>query len=224
MPAIADPRALFLHELGDILTAERTIEKMLGTLQTEASNAELAEGLERHREQTRRHVANVEEAFRTLGEQPKAEPCPGIEGIKTEHEQSAGEVAPELRDLFTGGSVARTEHYEMAVYRGLVTKAKALGERDAARLLEENLRQDEQMAEEIESLAERLLDQQTGKARAGDGSRSTRGSRRESDGSDDDLERLTVEELQKRARRAGIEGRSTMSKSQLVEALRRAKR
>jgi ferritin-like metal-binding protein YciE len=209
MTLISDPRALFLHELGDILGAERTIEKMLGKLQADVRDKDLARGLERHRDQTRQHVANLEEAFRTLGEQPKAERCPGIEGIRTEYDESAHQVAPELRDVFTGGAVARTEHYEMAVYRGLVTTAKALGERDAARLLEKNLKEDEQMAKEIESLAERLV---------ADRAKETAGARRSaaSEGLDD----LTVDELQARAREAGIEGRSKMSKRELVRALR----
>jgi ferritin-like metal-binding protein YciE len=209
MTLISDPRALFLHELGDILGAERTIEKMLGKLQADVRDKDLARGLERHRDQTRQHVANLEEAFRTLGEQPKAERCPGIEGIRTEYDESAHQVAPELRDVFTGGAVARTEHYEMAVYRGLVTTAKALGERDAARLLEKNLKEDEQMAKEIESLAERLV---------ADRAKETAGARRSA--ASEKLDDLTVDELQARAREAGIEGRSKMSKRELLRALR----
>lgn len=213
MTLISDPRALFLHELGDILGAERTIEKMLGKLQADVRDKDLAKGLERHRDQTRQHVANLEEAFRTLGEQPKAERCPGIEGIRTEYDESAHQIAPELRDVFTGGAVARTEHYEMAVYRGLVTTAKALGERDAARLLEKNLKEDEQMAKEIESLAERLVADRA-KQTAG----ATSGARRSA--ASEKLDDLTVDELQARAREAEIEGRSKMSKRELVRALR----
>ena len=40
-PKMSDPRELFLHELGDLLFAERTIEKALPKLANEATNAEL---------------------------------------------------------------------------------------------------------------------------------------------------------------------------------------
>ena len=34
--------------------------------------------------------------------------------------------------MFLTGAAARTEHYEIAAYTGLITMAKALGETDAA--------------------------------------------------------------------------------------------
>ena len=79
--------------------------------------------------------------FETLGETPKAEKCPGIEGIKAEHDAFISEEEPsqEIRDMFLTGAGARTEHYEIAAYSGAITLAKSLGEADAAELLEENL-------------------------------------------------------------------------------------
>ena len=41
--------------------------------------------------------------------------------------------------MFLTGAGARTEHYEIAAYTGLVTMADALGEKDAAKLLRTNL-------------------------------------------------------------------------------------
>ena len=48
----------------------------------EASDQELVSGFEMHLEETRQHVKNIEAAFEKLGEEPKAEKCPGIDGIK----------------------------------------------------------------------------------------------------------------------------------------------
>ena len=59
-------------------------------------------------------------------------------------------------DLFAASAAARTEHYEIAAYEGLVTMAKAMGEPDAARLLEENLKQDKTMLRETNGLSRRL--------------------------------------------------------------------
>jgi hypothetical protein len=44
LPQMTDPRKLFLHELGDILYAERVLIKALPTLQKEATDREFAAG------------------------------------------------------------------------------------------------------------------------------------------------------------------------------------
>ena len=87
MSKITDPRELFVHELGDILYAEKVLVKALPKLATEATDAELRSGFEAHLAETRQHVANVEQVFTALGEKAKAEKCPGIDGIKAEHDE-----------------------------------------------------------------------------------------------------------------------------------------
>jgi ferritin-like metal-binding protein YciE len=155
---MSDPRKLFLHELGDVLYAERTLVKTLPKLQGEASDEELTLGFEEHLEQTRQHVKNVEEAFEKLGEQPSAEKCPGIEGIKQEHDDFVAKESPsqDVLDSFLTGAGARTEHYEIAAYEGLVTKAEALGESEVVQLLNENLEQEKAALEKLKTIGKRL--------------------------------------------------------------------
>ena len=149
MSKMTDPRELFLHELGDILYAETVLVKALPKLAQEASDDELRAGFEAHLEETRQHVKNVEKAFEALGEKAKAEKCPGIEGIKKEHDEFMQEEQPSK-------DVARTEHYEIAAYTGLVISAKALGEAECAGLLSENLEQEKQALAKLETVAKRL--------------------------------------------------------------------
>ena len=99
MTTMSEPRELFLHELGDVLYAERTLVKTLPKLQKEASDDELAQSFADHLEETKQHVANVEEAFKTLGEKPKAEKCPGIDGIKQEHDEFVDKESPSAQVL-----------------------------------------------------------------------------------------------------------------------------
>ena len=96
--------------------------------------------------------------FESLGETPKAEKCPGIEGIKAEHDAFMSEEDPsqEIRDMFLTGAGARTEHYEIAAYSGAITLAKSLGETDAVGLLEENLAQEKKALSTLETIAKRL--------------------------------------------------------------------
>ena len=157
---MSDPRDLFLHELGDVLYAERTLVKALPKLQEEASDEELAQGFADHLEETRQHVTNVEQAFKALGEQEKAEKCPGIEGIKKEHDEFVANQSPsqDVLDSFLTGAAARTEHYEIAAYEGLVTMADAMGEDEVARLLSENLEQEKTALTKMQAIGKRLAE------------------------------------------------------------------
>ena len=158
MPVMSTPRELFLHELGDILYAEKVLVKTLPKLANEATDLKLRSGFDGHLEETKQHVINLERIFATLGEKPKAEKCPGIDGIKAEHDEfiSAEEPTPEIRDMFLTGAGARAEHYEIAAYSGLVTMAKALGETDCVDLLKENRAQEEEALGKLEKISKRL--------------------------------------------------------------------
>jgi ferritin-like metal-binding protein YciE len=155
---MSDPRDLFLHELGDVLYAEKTLVTALPKLKEEASDEELANGFAKHLEETHQHVKNLEQAFEALGEPAKAEKCPGIEGIKKEHDDfvSNESPTPEVLDAFLTGAGARTEHYEIAAYEGLVTMATAMGEDEVASLLNENLEQEKATLKKIQTIGKRL--------------------------------------------------------------------
>ena len=162
MANITSPRDLFIHELGDVLYVEEKLEQeVLPKLIGEVTDQELRKGFEKHLEQTRSHIENVESVFEQLGEQPTAQECIGFEGLRQEHEKLAGEVSIDLMDAVATGSAARTEHYEISAYEGLITKARALGEKSAVDLLEQNLKDDKETARQLESIAKRLSKEQT---------------------------------------------------------------
>jgi ferritin-like metal-binding protein YciE len=160
MSQMTTPRDLFLHELGDILYVERrlfdgVLPKLLGEVQSD----EFCKRLERHLEQTRGHITNLEQAFDELGEQPHEEVCIGFEGLRKEHDQLVEEASRELLDLVDAGAAARTEHYEIAAYSGLIEMARALGEQNVVTLLDENLKEEKETLREIESLTKRMRDE-----------------------------------------------------------------
>jgi ferritin-like metal-binding protein YciE len=162
MPQMTEPRELFMHELGDILYAENMLVKALPKMAKEAADEELSAGFTEHLEQTRGQVDRIKKAFQALGESPKAEQCPGIEGIIEEQEEfmSENDPSPGVRDLFLTGAGARTEHYEIAAYSGLVAMARALGERECVNLLTENLREEKETLKSLERAARRLSKEQ----------------------------------------------------------------
>ena len=159
---LATPRDLFVHELSDAMSAEQQILKMLPELQAEALNHELKEALETHEQETHQQLRNLEEVFRHIGESPEATICYAIKGIDQEHKAlHKEEPSPDVLEMANLGGAARTEHYEMAMYTGLVQMAKDLGHDDAAQLLQDNLDQEKAMAVRVETLARELGKQQT---------------------------------------------------------------
>ena len=156
MASIESPRELFVHKLGDLLTAEETILEMLEELQEKASDAKLRRDLAQHHRETQQQVDNLHRAFQALGEPVESQPCPAIKGIKKEGEQLLKDVDDELVDSAILGGVIATEHYEIAGYDSLIIKAEAMGEEDVVALLLENLEQEEAALDKAVKATEQL--------------------------------------------------------------------
>ena len=160
MPKVTDARDLLLYKLRVVYAAEKTIEGMLPKLAREAHNEELRTGFERHLEETREQVRNVERAFELLGEKPQRGKAPVAEALELEHKGFAGEasddVLPEVLDMVALGSAVATEHHEIAAYESVLTLAESLGARELVEPLEQNLRQEQNMLQQVQRLAKRL--------------------------------------------------------------------
>jgi ferritin-like metal-binding protein YciE len=157
---VTDPESLFVHELKDILFAERTIEKALPKLAREATDAELKAGIEHHLEETKEQIANLERVFASFDMTARGQKCPGIEGLLKEHDEfmeENGDAPAGVLDTFLCGAASRTEHYEIAAYTGLVASARALGKNDAAMLLQANLEQEQEMLQKATATHNRLV-------------------------------------------------------------------
>jgi ferritin-like metal-binding protein YciE len=144
---ITQPKELFLHELGDILYAENKIAKVLPDMREQATDEKVRDRIGEHLEETRAQIDNLKQVFEALGEKVEAEQCPSIDGLAEEYEELKDEVEgdSDVRDLALLGSAARTEHYEIAAYEGLITMAKAMSEDKVVKLLEANLEQEKAM-------------------------------------------------------------------------------
>jgi ferritin-like metal-binding protein YciE len=174
MPELTTPEQLFVHELQDMYYAEKALTKTLPKLADEASDSELSRAFTAHLKETQKHVANLERVFRQIGEKAEATPCPGIEGIKKEHDDFMAENDPsaQIVDRFLTGAAARAEHYEIAGYTGLINQARALGEREAVTILQENLKQEKEALKKVETISKRLLKESNGNGSSTSGSRS----------------------------------------------------
>ena len=156
-PRLRSPRELLLDDLGRLLTVERMLAKaILPKLVQEVQDEELKTALEEHLGETRRHVEHLRQAFAELEEEPAGKDAPGLEGLKQEHDEGVGQVAPSLRDVFDAGAAIGSEHYEIAIYSGAVLLAEGTGEKKVASLLKTNLDQEFAALKKLETHAERL--------------------------------------------------------------------
>jgi ferritin-like metal-binding protein YciE len=139
--------------------AENALTKVLPQLAREASDRELSRAFETHLKETKKQIVNLERVFGYLGKRPEAHPCPGIEGIKKEHDSFMEEQrpTPQLLDVFLTGAASRAEHYEIAAYNGLIGKARALRQRESVELLQQNLKQEKEALKKVETISRRIL-------------------------------------------------------------------
>jgi ferritin-like metal-binding protein YciE len=156
MAQIADPRTLFQHELGMALGAERKVATTLRKLERTARREELKRQFHHHLEETEGQIKNLEQALQAAGANVGAHEADSANGIATEGEKLVGKVDEELIDAVLLGAAAKTEHVEIAMYEGLITKAEAMGADDIVSLLQENLEQEQHTLEEVKQASEKL--------------------------------------------------------------------
>jgi ferritin-like metal-binding protein YciE len=155
--AMKTPRDLFVHELSDTYNAEKQILEMLPTLASESTDKELTAAFKEHEKETRQQIKNLDEAFKLLGEKPEDMVCYGAEGLRKEHDSFLEEKpTPEILTLFVAGAAAKTEHYEIESYTGLIDMARLMGEKEITGLLQENLKQEKEMAKKAEQFEKKL--------------------------------------------------------------------
>jgi ferritin-like metal-binding protein YciE len=124
-------------------TERMLVYEVLPTLQSQVRSESLAQALDEHLEETRHHVANVENAFRAVGAETSSALSAPADGLQRAHDETAQKLTePQLADVFHASAAITTEHLEIASYDALLELARALGATDAAKLLDENRAQE----------------------------------------------------------------------------------
>ncbi|TQI72344.1 ferritin-like metal-binding protein YciE [Bosea sp. AK1] len=135
---------LFLDTLKDIYYAEKQILKALPKMAKAANAPELKQAFETHREQTEGHVERLTEVFEAIGKAPRGKTCDAILGIIEEGKGIIEEFegSPAL-DAGLVAAAQAVEHYEIARYGTLKAWAQQLGLKDAVKLLDQTLGEEE---------------------------------------------------------------------------------
>ena len=156
--ALETLRDLFLNELRDMYHAEKQLVRALPRMAKAADSDELRQAIEKHLGETEEQVKRLERVFQSIGEAARGKRCQGMEGIVEEGKEILEEDGQEpVIDAAIIAAAQKVEHYEIASYGCLITYADLLGERDASRLLKQNLAEEEATDKALSQLAERSI-------------------------------------------------------------------
>jgi ferritin-like metal-binding protein YciE len=145
---------LFEHELKDIYGAEHSLLEALEQMANESADREIKRAFTQHRKETQAQIKRLEKIFKTLGQKPEPETCPGVEGLIKEKKTFLRErPSPELLEFYNIGASQKVERYEITAYENLIDMADKLGMGDAVELLEQNLQEEETALNKLKAIA-----------------------------------------------------------------------
>jgi ferritin-like metal-binding protein YciE len=156
----ADLQELFHATLKDIYYAEKQILKALPRMSKAARSEKLKEAFDAHKEQTAGQIERLEEVFEMLGKRAQGATCEAILGLVEEGKEIMEDFkGKDAIDIGLVGAAKAVEHYEMARYESLSVLARQLGMTEAERLLRQNLQEEEQTDELLDTCCtERLAE------------------------------------------------------------------
>ncbi len=150
-------RELFEHELRDMYDVEMKLVNALETMSNKVADEQLSRAFEEHREVTRRQAERLEQVFQLIDRAPRREACEGINGLIEEFSSFVKEDPSDaVLNVFATGAAQKVEHYEIVAYKSLIKLADQLGLSEAAELFEQNLREEQETAQELEAMLEKL--------------------------------------------------------------------
>lgn len=145
---------LLIHELRDLLSAEKQLVKALPKMAKAATSDALREAFESHLEETKGQVERLEKVFELLGKAARAEHCNAMEGLIEEGSKVIEEeMEGHVKDAALIGAAQRVEHYEIAGYGTARTFAEMCGHNEAADLLQQTLDEEKGADEMLNDLA-----------------------------------------------------------------------
>ena len=152
---IASLEDLYTDMLKDLYSAEKQLVQALPNLARAAQSADLQGAFTEHQNQTKEHVARIEEIFSEMDSSPRGKKCLAMEGLVAEgNELLAEDVDPDVLDAGLIAAAQKVEHYEISSYGTVRTWAERLGKDKAAQLLQQTLDEESAANDKLTQIAE----------------------------------------------------------------------
>jgi ferritin-like metal-binding protein YciE len=151
-------RDLLAGEIKDLYSAEKQLTKAIPKMAKGSDDPALKEAFSAHLEETRGHVARLDEIAALLEIKPTGKKCAGMEGLIEEGAEGLEEDGdPAVLDLGLIGAGSRVEHYEMSAYLTAISLAQRLGAAEVAGLLKQSLAEEQGAEKKLRTIASRLV-------------------------------------------------------------------
>ena len=143
------PQEAYNFKLGAALKMENTVLEILEDNADTAQDDKVKQLFRHHHEETKQHVANLEQVFGAFGWDVDDSPCPAIEALQKEGKATAKKTDDSLVDSVLLQGAVETEHHEIGVYENLIINAEAMGRQDVVDLLRKNLEVEQHTLDEV---------------------------------------------------------------------------
>jgi ferritin-like metal-binding protein YciE len=130
---------LYVHELKDLHSAERALQKGLRRMAKAAVSTEVRKALEARAALVAAHLEVLEGLFVDLPSSPRGKRCVTMEGLMDGSAHLEVDAEGAIRDAALIGAVQRAEHYLLAGYGTARTYAGLLGNPTAKQSLQKAL-------------------------------------------------------------------------------------
>ena len=158
MPKVSTLEDLLVQELKDLFDAENQLTRALPKMAKAATTPELKAAFEEHLEVTKQQVERLTQVFEEIGKPAKGKRCEAMKGLIIEGQTLMKEdIEPEILDAGLIGAAQKVEHYEMAGYGTVRTMAEVLGHKEAARLLDQTLKEEGEADKKLTVIAKKFV-------------------------------------------------------------------
>ena len=147
---------LLTEGVQELYYAEQQLVDATETLAEQTDDESASEAFAEHHEETRNHVDRLEQVFDRLGQEPETREEQVVDALIDEHEQFAADNDGDVLDRYNIAAGQKTEHYEIAAYGNVTPLASKHGYEEAADLLEESLREEEEELDELSQVGEQF--------------------------------------------------------------------
>ncbi|AUV83120.1 hypothetical protein C2R22_16915 [Salinigranum rubrum] len=150
-------KQLLVEGVQELYYTEQQLVDALETLAEQTSDEKAREAFSEHRDETQQQVERLEQVFEAIGEEPQTKTERVVDALIDEHEDfTEADHDDDVRDRYHIAIGQKTEHYEIAAYGNVTSLAGKLGYDEAAELLEETLREEEEALDELSQIGEQF--------------------------------------------------------------------
>ena len=138
--AVTTLNDLYQHTISDVFHAEKEILKTSDSFEKKASEPQLKSAIKSHKDAVGARIKRLEALMKGVKAKANSHHSPAIEGLLKDAHALAEEISDaETRDAGLLAALQEIEHYGINRYGTLIAWAEALGQKEAARSLSENL-------------------------------------------------------------------------------------